>query len=94
MKTITYPLLYYQLDAQTVLGLLVATDYQLIEKDLKTLKSAIGSYLQKQYKKHDDYFYMDILEPKKKVVEISVRPTFRDKRGAFPQSRTQKVPIP
>ena len=94
MKTINYPLLYYQLSDKAVFGLLVSTDYRLIEKDLKTLKSALSNHLQKQYKKHDDYFYMDILEPRKKVVEISIRPTVRDQKGAFPYSSTLKIPVP
>ena len=38
MKTINYPLLYYRLNEHVVLGLLVGTEYQVVEKDLKTIK--------------------------------------------------------
>ena len=94
MKTINYPLLCYELGPEAVLGILVGTHYELVEKDLKSLKSSLGDYIQKQYKKHDDYYYMDIIEPRFKTVEFSIRPTFRDQRGAYPMSQLLKVPLP
>lgn len=94
MEKKDYPLLYFELKDDTVLGVLVGTEYQLVDKDLKTIKSGMGHYLQRQYKKHDIYPYMDILEPKLKVVEVSIRPAYKDESGSYPLSHTISVPVP
>lgn len=94
MEKKDYPLLYFKLKENTYLGLLVGTEYQLVEKDLKTIKTEMGNYLQRQYKKHDVYPYMDILEPKLKVVEVSIRPAYKDDSGSYPLSHTINVPVP
>ncbi len=93
METITYPLIYYTLPDTSILGILVGTDYQLVDKDLRGLKSTLSSHLQKQYKKHDDYPHVAISEPKLKMFDISVRPTYRTERAAFPMKDTVKVPV-
>lgn len=94
MKTINYPLLYYRLNEDTVLGLLVGTEYQVVEKDLKTIKIAVTDYLQRQYKKTDYFPFTEILEPKLKIVEVKIRPTYREKAGSFPLAELLKVPVP
>ena len=70
MEKITYPILYYELNERATLGLLVGTDYQLVEKDISTLKTGLHNYVNQQYKKFDDYWIVNILEPKLKVLEI------------------------
>ena len=94
MKTIQYPLLYYPLHDNAVLGILVGTDYQLVEKDLKRLKNSLSNYIQRQYKKHDDYWYMDIETPRLKILEVKIRPAYRDHNGSFPTSGELKIPVP
>ena len=94
MKTIKYPLLYYRLNEDAVLGLLVGTEYQVVEKDLKSIKIAVTDYLQRQYKKTDYFPFAEILEPKLKIVEIKVRPTYRERTGSFPLDEVHKVPVP
>ncbi len=94
MKTINYPLLYYRLNKDAVLGILVGTEYQVVEKDLKTIKVAVADYLQRQYKKTDYFPFAEILEPKLKIVEIKIRPTYRERTGSFPLAEVLKVPVP
>lgn len=94
MERKEYPLLYFDLKENTVLGVLVGTEYQSVDKDLKTLKNTMGNYLKGQYKKHDIYPYMDIVTPKLKVVEVSIRPAYKDDGGSYPLSHTLNVPIP
>ncbi len=93
MDTIIYPLVYYKLNDESYLGILVGTDYQAVDKDIKGMKSTLSEYLLKQYKKFDDYTYMAIKEPRLKVVEIKIRPTYREKGGSYPLSYSLKVPI-
>ncbi len=94
MKTINYPLLYYRLNEAAMLGLLVGTEYQVVEKDLRTIKMAVTDYLQKQYKKTDYIPFIEILEPKLKIVEVKIRPTYRERTGSFPLAEVLKVPVP
>ncbi len=94
MEKIHYPLLYYHLPEGAVLGILVGTDYQVIGKDLRSVKTTLSDHLQKQYKKYDDYPYIDLKEPRLKMLELSIRPSFRDESSAFPMSQTIKVPVP
>ncbi|MFK8104441.1 MAG: AAA family ATPase [Saprospiraceae bacterium] len=94
MDKINYPLLYYQLKPSTYLGILVGTGYQVMEKDLRTMKQNLKDHLQKQYKKFDDYPYMNMIEPKLKVFEIKIRPSYKENSGAYPLNQTLKVPVP
>jgi ATP-dependent Clp protease ATP-binding subunit ClpA len=94
MEKLQYPLLYYQLNEETILGILVGTEIQMIEKDLKKMKTSIKTYLQKLYKKNDEYPYVEIIEPKLKIIEISIRPTYKEQHGSFPLSKKLVIPIP
>ena len=94
MDKINYPLLYYQLKEDAYLGILVGTGYQVMEKDLRTMKQNLKDYLQKQYKKFDDYPYMNMLDAKLKVFEIKIRPSYKARSGAYPLNQTLKIPVP
>lgn len=93
MELINYPLLYFELQNQTVLGILVGTQYQCIEKDLRSVKSVMNDYLQRQYKKFDDYPWPSFSEFKLKTFEVKVRPLYRSTDYSFPGREVLKVPI-
>lgn len=93
MEKITYPLLHFKLKDNAILGVLVGTEYQVVDKDLRSLKATLSDQLQREYKKNDDYPYMDIIKPKMKIIEVKVRPTYREESGAFPLPNSLKVPI-
>ncbi len=93
MEKITYPLLCYQLAEDSWLGLLVGTDYRVVEKDIKSIKNVINDHLQKRYKKHDDYPYASLETPLMKQLEIKVRPTFREEGSQYPSSIMLKIPL-
>ena len=94
MKTIHYPLLYFQLGDDAVLGLLVGTEYKMVGKDLKMVKSSLTDHLQKVYKKHREYSYAPMLHPKLKMIEIKVRPRYRDEGVSFASSTMVKLSVP
>lgn len=94
MEKINYPLLYFEFQKETVLGILVGTDLEVMDKDLRSVKSALLDHLQKRYKKYDDYPLMDIADPRLRLVEAAIRPAYRDRSGSYPLSNTQKVSIP
>lgn len=93
MEKLIYPLIYFELSPNTVLGILVGTSYQAVERDLKTLKSSISNYIKKQYRKHDEYPYAEIITPKLKIIDIEIRPTYKENRGSYPMPTTIKVPV-
>jgi len=94
MDRINYPLLYYELRENMTLGLLVGTNYQLIDTDVRKIKSAMLDHLQKQYKKYDAYPYFDIEEPWLKMITVKMRPTYRDSSSSYPLGYELEVPMP
>ncbi len=93
MEKITYPLLCYPIAKDAWLGLLVGTDYQMVEKDIKSLKNAMSDFLFKQYKKTNDYPYVELSNIKHKIFEVKIRPTYKEESGHFPFPNILKVPV-
>lgn len=93
MDKINYPLLYFKLQPDTVLGLLVGTEYEAIEKDIRNVKAVLKNHLQKQYKKFGSYSPYHMATSQLKIVEIIVKPTYVDNWGSFPLSNSVKVPV-
>jgi ATP-dependent Clp protease ATP-binding subunit ClpC len=93
MERIIYPLLYFKMANDAVLGILIGTDYQVVDKDLKSVKATLSEHLARQYKKFDDYPYMDIEQVKVRSFKVKVRPTYREKTGAYPMSQSVEVPV-
>lgn len=94
MKTINYPLLCYRLNDAAVLGLLVGTEYQVVEKDVDTLKTEVSNFLQRKYKKADFFPFSEIPEPRLKILSVKIRPTFREKMASYPLADIIKIPVP
>lgn len=94
MEHIVYPLIYFELDKEEVLGLLVGTEYKVVEKDVRNVRSTLTSYLQRQYKKYGDYQYSAVEEPKLKIFKIKVRPTYKAEGRSYPATQELEVPVP
>ena len=94
MEKIVYPLLYYPINEDILLGQLVGTDIEAVGSSLTGLKKTLLSYLQKQYKKYDDYPPSEIQSPRLKMVELQVRPSYRSRGGVFPLPDTLKIRLP
>lgn len=93
MEKFVYPLLYYQLSENRVLGLLVGTHHQIIDKDVRHVKSSLTTHLKRLYKKYDDYPYTPFESFRMKTFEVKVRPVYRDKNRSYPSSKMLKVPV-
>ncbi|MCP3928941.1 MAG: ATP-dependent Clp protease ATP-binding subunit [Bacteroidetes bacterium] len=94
MKKQIYPLLCYRLKEEAVLGMLIDSPYQLVEKDIATLKTKLSRHLQKQYKKGEEPHPAEIISPKLKLFKIGVRPTIKDSTGNYPMSALLHVSLP
>jgi ATP-dependent Clp protease ATP-binding subunit ClpC len=93
MKTLHFPILYFELSDDAVLGILVGTKHQMVGKDLRTVKSSILEYLQKRYKKVAEYIEIGLEDPRFKMVEVKVRPREHLSRGTFVSNTDVKVPL-
>lgn len=93
MSMISYPVVYYTFPSDQVIGMIPGAGHQLVERDLRTLKSKFLDFLQKNYKKTGHYPAFDILEPKVKEFEVKVRPSYKDQTGNYPLSETIKVSV-
>ncbi len=93
MNKINYPLLYFKLQSDAILGLLVGTDFEVIEKDVRNVKAVLKNHLQKQYKKFGSYSPYYMSNSQLKIMELTVKPTYMDSWGSFPLSTSVKVPV-
>lgn len=93
MDKVNYPLLYFKLQSDAVLGLLIGTDYEVIEKDIKDVKAVLKNYLQKQYKKTGVYSPYHMASCQLKTIELTVKPTYSDNWGSYPISSSIQVPV-
>jgi ATP-dependent Clp protease ATP-binding subunit ClpC len=94
MEKLTYPLLCFQLNEEAVLGILVGTEYQMVETSPQRLRSTLTDHLAKIYKKEGDYPLLELEEPTLKIVETNFRPTYRIGNGAFPLTNKVKLEQP
>lgn len=94
MDKINYPLLYYPLTPELVVGRLIAADIEATAPSLPELKTVLLDYLQKQYKKYDEFPSMDLVKPKLRFVRTSTRPTYRDGNSAYPLQASIKLNLP
>lgn len=94
MEKLTYPLLCFQLNENAYLGILVGTEYQLVETSPQKLRTALTDHLMKLYKKEGDYPLLELESPILKMVETTFRPTYRIGHGAFPLSNKVKIGQP
>jgi ATP-dependent Clp protease ATP-binding subunit ClpC len=93
MEKFVYPLLYYQLPDKKVLGILVGSYHQVVDKDLKNVKSTLTTYLKREYKKFDDYPYTPFENFRMKTFEIKTRPVYREQNKSYPSGKVVKVPV-
>jgi len=94
MEKLNFPILYYQWKKKSLLGILVILNQGAVEKDLKSLKNTFSGYLQGLYKKLDAYPPAEIIQPKLKILKVSIRPVYREKTGSYPLQKLMKVPVP
>jgi ATP-dependent Clp protease ATP-binding subunit ClpA len=93
MEKLVYPLLHYPLSDEQILGVLVGTDYQLVDSDLRRLKSQLTTHLKRNYKKYDDYPYLPLESFQLKTFYIKVRPVYKEQNRSFPSKTTIEVPV-
>lgn len=93
IEKLTYPLLYFQVAEDAVLGMLMGTDYQVVDQDLRRVKKSLTDYLVKQYKKSAEYTTNDLIDPQIRVIRVRIPPTFRINGKAFQLSYQVEVPV-
>ncbi|MEL7020546.1 MAG: AAA family ATPase [Bacteroidota bacterium] len=93
MQIIQYPILYFQLNPNIVLGMLVGTSHQLVQTDLKSIQQRFKKYIERLYKKDGKYYDMDIVNPKLSIVQVQIRPTYRSKKQYYPSAHQLHVPV-
>ena len=94
MKKIEYPILYFRLQEECFLGLLVGTEYQVIEKSAQKVKSVLTERLQKAYKRDGEYPDMEIQNPMMKMIDLPVRPCLRKGNATYPLAKTLRIETP
>lgn len=94
MKKIEFPLLCFQLQEESFLGMLVGTEHQVVEKSPKKVKSVLTNHIQKLYKRDGDYPMIEIERPVMKIIDLMVRPSLRVSNSSYPLKSSVKVRTP
>ena len=94
MEKVNYPLLYFPIASDHVLGLLVGTGHEAIASNLDGLKLKLSSHLKKEYKRYGEVPEVELKTPKLKVINISHRPAYREASGMYPLTYNISVPVP
>lgn len=87
-------MLCFPLNDDAVLGVLVGTSYQVVEENAAKVKSLLTDHLAKVYKKEGDYPLLELESPTLRMLETSLRPTYRLGQSAFPLSSKLKISVP
>jgi len=87
MATLSYPLVCWQLDDDAVCGILLGTDYQVIERSARRVKAALAETLQRERERDGYVPEPDIDDARLKLVHVSVSLAHRTERGNFPEPR-------
>ncbi|HFB99653.1 MAG TPA: AAA family ATPase, partial [Phaeodactylibacter sp.] len=93
MIIINYPLLYFELKQDAVLGVLVGTEHQAIGKDLREVKSFLYDFLQKKYKKEGEYTEVGIEQPRLKIIDVKVRPRHKAQHDSYATGTDVKLSL-
>ncbi|MBK7337255.1 MAG: hypothetical protein IPJ00_14300 [Saprospirales bacterium] len=94
LENLTYPLLYFRLADDAVLGMLLGTDYQVVEHDLRKVKKSLTDFLAKEYKKTATYPESDLYRATLRIVRVRITPTYRLKGKAFQLTHPVEIPVP
>lgn len=92
MKTVEYTLLCHNVSEKHVLGQLLETGEQLVARDVKKLRGAWISHLDKQLKR-DEIGQPDIRSYQMVPIHLSLRPRYVQKGKIFPVKETLNVNI-
>jgi ATP-dependent Clp protease ATP-binding subunit ClpC len=84
MTRLTHPLLCWQLDADTVFGMLLGTRFQAVDRNPRRLKSALAETLQREHERGAYVPEPEIDEARLKLVTVSVNLAHRTEKGSFP----------
>lgn len=88
-----YPLIYWNLNKENVLGTIVGTEYQLIDNNVKKLKAKFTELL-KRLRENYDLDEPEIKNYKMKIFNIKIQPVYNEKEGIFPTLNTVTLNIP
>jgi ATP-dependent Clp protease ATP-binding subunit ClpC len=84
MAKLIHPLLCWQLDADTVFGLLLGTDHQAVDRNVRRLKSGLAETLQREHERGAWVPEPEIEHAQLKLVKVSVNLAHRTAKGSFP----------
>lgn len=85
MTMLSYPLVCWQLDEASVCGILLGTDHQLIERNVRRLKAALAETLQRERDRDGHVPEPDISQARLRLAHVSVSLAHRTDKGNFPE---------
>jgi len=94
MEKIDYPLLYFNFRENAVMGILIGPNWEVVQPDLQSMKAILKDSLLKDYKKRGYYHQQDMIDPKLKIFEVPIKPTYQNEMARYPLSQPLNISIP
>ncbi|WP_374566546.1 AAA family ATPase [Ideonella sp.] len=93
MAVLSYPLVCWQLDDDSVFGMLLGTDFQAVERNAKRLKTAMAEILQRERERGRFVPDPDVDEPQLRIVKVQVNLAHRTDKGSFPVPTRTEIAV-
>lgn len=93
MALLSYPLICWQLDEDSVFGVLLGTGLEGVERSAKRLKAALAETLQRERERERYLPEPDIDEPRLRVVKVQVNLAHQTDKGSFPVPTSTEVAV-
>lgn len=92
MELYRYPLLCWNLTKETICSRLVGTEYELVGIHLPKLQTHFAEHLQREYTQYS-HLPDAMADAKLKMINVHVRPAYKEESGVFPVAHTLGIAV-
>jgi ATP-dependent Clp protease ATP-binding subunit ClpC len=93
MAMLSYPLVCWQLDDDSVFGVLLGTGFEGVERNAKRLKTALSETVQRERERNRYVPDPDIDEPRLRIVKVQVNLAHQTDKGSFPVPTPTEIAV-
>ena len=93
MAVLSYPLLCWQLDDDSVFGVLLGTDFEGVERNAKRLKTVLAEAVQRERERDGYVPDPDIDDPRLRIVKVQVNLAHQTDKGSFPVPTPTEIAV-
>ncbi len=93
MAVLSYPLVCWQLDDDSVFGILLGTGFEGVERNAKRLKTTLAEAVQRERERDGFVADPDIDDPRLRIVKVQVNLAHQTDKGSFPVPTPTEIAV-